>query len=267
MNIVVIGCGTTGNAIIPLLKGVLLLIDRDIVEERNISRQKLFSKKDIGKPKAEILGKKFHCRYKIVDLDYTTVSLLDADLVIDCTDNLETRFLINEYCHKKNIPWIYTAAVGSRTRMMAFTGDACFRCLFSEVKGLETCATAGVDPSRVEILAKKVKEESKRIVLKKKTRGLWADDTWYTVKRNPHCSVCKGVYSYLHGKREAIIKFCGSSRYQVKGNINFSLLKKRFHGRGEWFVHDDFYIFRDRIMVNAESEREAKKKVAEIIGS
>ena len=95
MKIIVVGCGTTGNAILPLLKGEITLIDRDIVEKRNLLRQKLFSKKDVGKPKAEVLGEKYKYSYKIIDLDYTTISFLKGDLIIDCTDNLETRFLIN----------------------------------------------------------------------------------------------------------------------------------------------------------------------------
>ena len=115
MKITIIGCGTTGNAIIPLLNGKITLIDRDIVEEKNLSRQKLFTKKDIGKPKAEVLGKRFKYAYKDIDLDYENISFLKkADLVIDCTDNLETRFLMNEFCTKNKIPWIYTGIVASR---------------------------------------------------------------------------------------------------------------------------------------------------------
>ncbi len=266
MKIVVVGCGTTGNAIIPLLKGNLILIDRDIVEERNLSRQGLFTKKDISKPKAELLAKKFSATSKVLDLDYTNVSLLKADIVIDCTDNLETRFLINEYCSKQNIPWIYTGIVGKQARVMSCTGTFCFRCIFSEVKGLETCTTGGVDLNLAKQLAQVVKEEVQRISKKQKVRGLWANGEWVSVKRNPRCEVCKGKYSYLEGKKEKIIKFCGSSRYQFKGNFDFETVKKRLHGKGTWFVYEDFYIFKDRVLVKASSEKEAKKKFIDIIG-
>ena len=268
MKITIIGCGTTGNVIIPLLKGKLFFIDRDIVEEKNLSRQKLFTKKDVGKPKAEVLGRRYSCENATKDLDYTNISLLkDTDLVIDCTDNLETRFLINEYCRKKNIPWIYTGIVGKQARVMSLTGEFCFHCIFSEVKGLETCTTAGVDLVLAKQLAQVVKEEVQRIEEKKKSRGLWANGEWLLVKRNPSCEVCKGKYSYLQGKKEKIIKFCGSSRYQFKGNFDFNAVKKRLGGKGECFVHEDFYIFKDRVLVKASSEKEAKKKFSQVIGS
>ncbi len=266
MKITVIGCGTTGNEIIPLLQGELTLIDRDIVEEKNLARQRLFSKKDLGKPKAEVLGKKISCSYFIEDLDSETISILNADLIIDCTDNLETRFLINEYCKKKNNSWIYTAVVANRGRVMAITGDFCFRCIFSEVKGLETCSTTGVDLKVVEELAAVVQEEVENLSQRKKSRGLWANGEWIVIHRNKDCPVCKGSYSYLEGKKEKIIKFCGSSRYQFKGNFDFASVQKRLHGKGDWFVYRDFYIFKDRVLVKAANEKEAKKKFIDVIG-
>lgn len=266
MKIIVIGCGTTGNAIIPVLKEKLLLIDRDIVEEKNLSYQKLFTKKDVGKAKAEVLGKKLNLPYKILDLDSTNIFSVKTDLIIDCTDNLETRFLINEYCHKKNIPWIYTGLVASQGRVMSCTGDFCFRCVFSEVKGLETCETAGVNLLMAQKLAKVVKEEVQRIEKGKSSRGLWANGSWIKVQRNPSCPVCKGTYSYLQGKKERVIKFCASSRYQFKGDFDFTRLKKRLKGKGSCFVYEDFYIFKDRVLVKASSEKEAKKKFAKVIG-
>ncbi len=266
MNIIILGCGTTGNAIIPLLKEKLTLIDRDIVEKKNLERQKLFTKNDLDQPKAEVLGKKFSHNYKIIDLDYSNITTIRTDLIIDCTDNLETRFLINEWCKKKDIPWIYTAIVDTRGRVMSINGDFCFRCVFSEVKGLETCSTTGVDLSVAEELAHIVQEEVQRISRKKPSRGLWANGEWITIKKNPSCPVCNGVYAYLEGKKENIIKFCGSSRYQFKGNFDFELVKKRLNGKGDCFVHDDFFIFKDRVLVKASSEKEAKKKFTEVIG-
>src|SRR3989344_1242957 len=197
MKITIIGCGTTGNAIIPLLNGKITLIDRDIVEEKNLSRQKLFTKKDIGKPKAEVLGKRFKYAYKDIDLDYENISFLKkADLVIDCTDNLETRFLMNEFCTKNKIPWIYTGIVASRARMMSFTGNFCFRCIFSEVKGLETCTTAGVDLSQAQLLAKIVQKEVERIFSGKKSSGLWANGEWIKVQRKLFLSSRKKRKAY-----------------------------------------------------------------------
>jgi len=266
MKIAIIGCGTTGNQIIPLLHGELFLIDRDIVEEKNLSRQKLFSPEDVGKPKAEVLGKRYGIPYAVVDLDISQVSLLDADLVIDCTDNLETRFLINEYCVKNTIPWIYTGVVGDRGRVMAVSGAYCFRCIFSEVKGLDTCSTVGVDLGTAAVVGKIAAEEANSVLHGEQSRGLWANGEWVTVQRNDTCPVCKGEYAYLNGKKERVVKFCGSSRYQFKGNFDFERVKERLHGDGEWFVYEDFYVFKDRVLVKAENETEAKRKFADVIG-
>ncbi|MBS3162706.1 ThiF family adenylyltransferase [Candidatus Woesearchaeota archaeon] len=262
MKIVVVGCGTTGNLIIPKLKGDITIIDRDIVEEKNLNRLIQFTKKDIEKPKAEILGKKCKLKYKIIDLDYSNVKILKSDLVIDCTDNMETRFLINEYCIKKNIPWIYIGVIGNQGRTLLFNQDFCFRCIFSEVKGLETCETAGVDMNIVEKTCNVALEE----ISKMKSRGLWANGEWIKVRKNKNCPVCNGKFEILKGKREKIVKYCGSSRYQFNGNYDFELLKKRFKKKGDWFVVDDFYVFRERILVKAKDEKEAKLKLSKFIG-
>jgi molybdopterin-synthase adenylyltransferase len=265
--IIVIGCGTTGNQIIPKLGNDMLVIDRDIIEEKNLERQQLFTKEDTGKPKALVIGEKYDMRYKILDLDYSTIEILhEAELVIDCTDNLATRFLINEYCMKNNIPWMYTGVVGDRGRVMAITGDYCFRCFHQEVKGLDTCTTVGVDLDIARQVGKVAVEEAQRILNKNKSRGLWANGEWVGVQRNKDCPVCTGRYEYLNGKQEKVIKFCGSSRFQFKGNFDFEAVRERLGKKGDWFVYDDFYVFRDRVLVKAESETEAKKKFGDVIG-
>tara|TARA_Y100000310_G_C20636684_1_gene791553 strand:+ start:799 stop:1599 length:801 start_codon:yes stop_codon:yes gene_type:complete len=266
MKIAIIGCGTTGNQIIPKLREhELLIIDRDLVEEKNLSRQTQFSSDDVGRPKAQVLGEKFKINYKVLDLDCTNVNILNFDLVIDCTDNLITRFLINDYCKKENIPWIYTGVVGDRGRVLGFTGDYCFRCLFKEVKGLDTCTSTGVDLEVAGQVGKIAVEEAERILAGKKPRGLWAGE-WIAVKKDKDCLACNGTYEYLD-KKEDIVKFCGSSRYQFKGNFDFENIKKRLGGSGEYFVYKDFSIFKDRVLVKADSEKEAKKKFNEVIGA
>jgi len=262
MKIVVVGCGTTGNLMIPQLKGDITIIDRDIVEEKNLNRLIQFTKKDIGKPKAEVLGEKFNLKYKILDLDYSNVQNLKSDLVVDCTDNMETRFLINEYCRKNNIPWVYIGVVGKQGRVLLFNQDFCFRCIFSDVKGLETCETAGVDMKVVEKTCNIALEE----ISKMKSRGLWANSDWIKVKKNYKCPVCNKKFERLNGKKEKVVKYCGSSRYQFNGDYDFELLKKRFKKKGDWFVVEDFYVFKERILVKAKDEKEAKIKLSKFIG-
>jgi len=95
---------------------------------------------------------------------------------------------------------------------------------------------------------------------------LWADGEWFNVSRKKDCSVCHEEYNYLEGKDNSIVKFCGSSRYQFKGKFDYENVRKRLNGKGDWFVYQDFYIFKDRVLVKAESEKEAKMKFAKVIG-
>ena len=118
-KVVIVGIGALGTVAAELLAragiGSLRLIDRDVVEESNLQRQILFTEKDVGKSKSVMAAEKLkeiNSLIKIesypLHLDPKNVSLLqDADLVLDCTDNLETRFLINDHCRKEKIPWIY----------------------------------------------------------------------------------------------------------------------------------------------------------------
>jgi molybdopterin-synthase adenylyltransferase len=266
MNIIIIGCGTSGNQIIPLLDGCTI-IDRDIIEEKNLTRQPLFTSKDIGKPKAQVLAEKYNLPYHILDLDYTNIDILSsADLIIDCTDNLQTRFLINDFAIKNNIPWIYTGIVTDLSRVMSITGEYCFSCIFSAIKGLDTCSTAGVDLETAKQMAQIVLEEIQRIRQGKKGRGLWANNEWLTINKNPECKTCQGVYEYLEGKQEKVVKYCGSSRYQFKGEFDFEKIKERLNGKGDWFIHEDIYIFKERIVVKAKTQKEAEKKFSKIIG-
>jgi molybdopterin-synthase adenylyltransferase len=264
MKIAVIGAGTSGNAIIPKLDGDLLVVDRDIVEESNLERQAIYVKSDIAQPKALVIGEKFSCEYKVLDLNHNNVDILKGfDLVIDCTDNLYTRFLLNDFCVKENIPWIYTGVVGDRARVMVVNGSYCFRCLFSEVKGLDTCSTAGVSIELAQEMAKVVVQE---ITFLDDPKGLWANGEWMSVRKSSDCPTCNGNYEYLEGKQDEVIQFCGSSRYQFRGNFDYSNVRERLGGKGDWFVFEDFYIFKDRVLVKASSESEAKEKFTKVIG-
>ena len=109
--VAIVGLGALGTVSANLLcragVGHLVLVDRDLVELDNLQRQVLFDEGDISKPKAIRVAeklRKINSEIKIEsyfeNLDQDTIDLLDTDLVLDCTDNLETRFLINDYCKK-----------------------------------------------------------------------------------------------------------------------------------------------------------------------
>jgi len=119
---VLVGCGALGCTSANLLvrSGIkcLKIVDRDFIEESNLQRQSLFDEEDINKnlPKAVAAQKKLQkvnsqiqVEAIVVDLNPSNIGtvLENTDVVIDGTDNFETRFLINDYCVKHGIPWIY----------------------------------------------------------------------------------------------------------------------------------------------------------------
>lgn len=158
-TVAVLGLGGMGSAISLYLvtAGInLRLIDRDVIELKNLHRQVLFYEEDIGKPKAlvakEKLEKKnsnirieaFHDDFKPSNAERLVKGV---DIVLDGTDNMETRFLLNDVCVKNSIPFTYSAAVQDRI-MFSFIipgKTACLRCIIGEIpRSLETCETSGI---------------------------------------------------------------------------------------------------------------------------
>jgi len=155
-KVVIIGCGGLGSAAAELLlrAGVehLTLIDKDKIELTNLGRQLLYEEKDVGKYKAKVAKEKLlkiNSRAKtdahVLYLDNKNLSLLDnADLVLDCTDNLETRFWINYHCHKNKIPWIYASAIRWEGYVMFISPKGpCLSC-FLKKGNSETCNQQGI---------------------------------------------------------------------------------------------------------------------------
>jgi molybdopterin/thiamine biosynthesis adenylyltransferase len=118
-KVAVIGIGGTGCAVAQLLSRVplqkMVLIDGDFIEDSNLERQFLFSKDDVGKMKVAVVAEKLHsfCDIDVIADFFSEKMSLSVDLIIDCTDNLKNRLAINSYSKSRNIPWIYTGAVGS----------------------------------------------------------------------------------------------------------------------------------------------------------
>ena len=151
-HVAVVGVGATGAATAGLLAragvGRLTLIDRDFVEPSNLQRQVLFDEADAlaALPKAEAarrhiaaFNEAWRCRpmWPIWFRRMCANLLGAADIVLDCTDNFETRYLINDFCVEQGKPWIYAAAVGAYAATMnilprggAGAATACLACVF-----------------------------------------------------------------------------------------------------------------------------------------
>ena len=168
----IVGCGATGSALASLLSragvGYLRIIDRDYVEPSNLQRQVLFDEADAAEslPKAIAAARKiksFNSEITVephaADLTPDNVEELlgDVEIVLDGTDNFETRYLINDFAVSQGVPWIYAAGVASyAVTMTVLPGEtACLACIFPDSpRGMvETCDTSGILNSAVNFVA------------------------------------------------------------------------------------------------------------------
>jgi molybdopterin/thiamine biosynthesis adenylyltransferase len=171
-RVAIVGCGATGSAIASLLArsgvGSLRIIDRDYVEPSNLQRQILFDEKDAAEslPKAIAAARKIAAfnseivvEPKVADVTPENVGELleGVELLLDGTDNFETRYLLNDFAVKTSLPWIYTAAVASyAVTLNIIPGEtACLACIFPDQPAgiVETCETSGILNSAVNLAA------------------------------------------------------------------------------------------------------------------
>jgi molybdopterin/thiamine biosynthesis adenylyltransferase len=244
-HIALVGCGATGAAAASLLAragvGTLTLIDRDFVEESNLQRQVLFDESDVrdALPKAEAARRKialFNSEIKIHDhvADLTPANihelLVDSALVLDATDNFETRYLLNDYAVEQRKPWIYSAAVGAYAVTMNILPEetACLACIFPEAPGgaVETCDTAGILNSAVNLAASIAVTEAMKYVSgagSKLRRTLLSCDLWSnewsevsTSAPRAGCQVCgRRDFRHLRGEGRPHITLCGRNSVQI----------------------------------------------------
>ena len=163
-RVLLCGCGALGTVLADTLVragvGLLRIVDRDFVDLSNLQRQVLFDEQDVAGhlPKAIVAADKLArvnsqvtLEPHVADVDWRNVREFarDVDLILDGTDNFETRFLINDVSLETGIPWVYAGVVGSHGQTMAIFPheSACLRCVIEsppDPGSTETCDTAGV---------------------------------------------------------------------------------------------------------------------------
>ena len=162
-GVLVVGCGGLGVPVISYLAGAgigrLGLIDSDRLEASNLHRQTLYALADVGQLKAQLAAARVSALNPDVDvqvypvrLDTTNASDLigQYDLVIDCTDNFSTKFLLNDVCVQKRIPVIFSSVYQYEGQLQVIRPDrdgACLRCVWPEATRdgiVGNCAEAGV---------------------------------------------------------------------------------------------------------------------------
>lgn len=242
-RVVVLGCGALGSfqagALARAGVGFLRIVDRDYVELGNLQRQWLFDESDAeqGLPKAVAAARKIatvnsdvRVEPVVADLTPSNVEDLlgDVDLVMDGTDNFETRYLINDFAIQSNRPWIYGAAVGSYGITMAVTPgeSACLRCIYPDppAGAQATCETAGVlGPVTALIASLQASEAIKMLCGTRPTRKITTVDIWTGEIRQvaqpgpvADCPACgRREFPYLDGERRAPVSLCGQNAVQI----------------------------------------------------
>ena len=273
-RIAIVGCGATGSALASLLSrsgvGRLRIIDRDYVEASNLQRQVLFDETDAAEslPKAIAAARRISSfnssiavESKVADVTPENVAqlLCGIDLILDGTDNFETRYLLNDFAVSQEMPWIYTAAVGSYgvTLNVLPRKTACLACLFpNPPKGvLETCDTAGVLNSAVNLVASMAASEALKLLVGQVDhlrRTLFSFDVWKNEQSQisadrprEDCLVCvKREFVHLHGEGRPRITMCGRNSVQIHEHhrqIDFLDISLRLaaHGRVR---HNEFVL-------------------------
>jgi len=278
--IALVGIGGTGCTVAQLLSKYpvkLILIDRDIVEKDNLERQILFSEADVGKPK--VLAAKVDGEKRFVDLSRETIDFQGVDLVIDCTDNTDTRLLINDYCKKHNIPWLYTGAVGKQGALFLTVGQPCFAC-FNQEKFGATCAEVGVLNSTVSLVGSLAVAWAIDFLTYRTLTGLLRVNTstyemeLLSIKSDPHCPACRGDFAYLDGRKgKHICQICTDKFLLHTKKIDLEELEQRLVrdydvDRNEYslLVGDILLFAHGAVRIRAHSAAEAKKKFDEVIG-
>jgi adenylyltransferase/sulfurtransferase len=267
-RVLLIGVGALGTVIADQLVragvGFLRIIDRDLVELTNLQRQMLFDESDAKQnlPKAIAAANRLRAVNSEVKLD-PIIADVDAgnfedfieksDLILDGTDNVATRYLINDVSVKHKIPWIYGAAVATEGRVMTILPGKtpCLRCVFPDAPSpgeLPTCDTAGVLGSVSSVVAsiqsveaiKVLSGNAQAISQEMRVLDLWTnrlravslDDA-----RRTDCPCCgKHQYEFLKSNHTSITSLCGRDAIQIRGGrgrLDLDQLQQQLQKSGE----------------------------------
>jgi len=264
-SVVMVGCGALGTALANLLVragvGKLRIVDRDFVEPSNLQRQTLFEESDAQEalPKAVAAERRLRAINSGVSVEGIVADLSPKNaaellrgfpLILDGTDNFETRFLLNDVAVHFNVYWIYAAVVASYgVTMTVRPGQtACLACALetesgngSQTTGSEdTCDTVGVLGAAAGVIASIEAAEAIKLLTGKSAEAggrLTSFDVWsgkfqsVRVARNPECRACAGrEFRYLEGDAQPHLTMCGRDSVQIherRRQLDLAALGKR----------------------------------------
>jgi molybdopterin-synthase adenylyltransferase len=275
-RVTVVGCGAIGAAAANLLVragvGYIRIIDRDFVETSNLQRQTLFDESDALSvlPKAVSAERKLRSINSSVSVEGVVADLSSrnaeellggVDLLLDGTDNFESRFLINDVAVKSGRPWIYAAGVASYGLTMTIRPGvtACLACLLESGDARqsleETCDTIGVLGPIVNLIASLEVAEALKLLSghPEALHGrLLSCDVWTSrmqsigVARNPECRACaRRDFTYLAGEAQPHITMCGRDSVQIHERaraIDLGVLEARLKPLVDEVRQNDFLL-------------------------
>lgn len=311
-RVALIGVGATGTVIANNLcragVGFLRLIDRDYVELSNLQRQTLYTEDDVKRQTLKAVAACEHLKEVnseiemdpvCADVNSSNIELLikDTDLVLDGSDNLEVRYLINEACVKQDKPWIYAGALaGTGMTVNILPGKTpCLHCLFPNLSMTgtgQTCSTAGVLNGITGVIASIASAEAIKILIGSTNvrKSLLYFDLWNNdfneieVRRNSDCPICNRYEYKLLGclSGSYTTSLCGRDSVQIvpttAAEIDFEQLAQKLGKAGSVKYNKfmlqfsdgkvDFNLFPDgRAIINKVKESNAARSVySEYIG-
>ena len=279
--VAIIGCGALGTVIASSLVragvGRVKIVDRDYIELNNLQRQILFDEEDIarGLPKAVAAAERLRKVNSQVEIEPIVADVNpgnvggiigDVDLVLDGTDNFETRFLVNDACVKHSIPWVYGAVIVTYGMTMVIIPHRtpCFRCFLAEMPApgsTPTCDMVGVLGPAVNIVASLEVTEALKLLIGKEEElhgQLIYVDAWTGTlerleleKRDDLCPACDlGQFEFLEASVGSYLtSLCGREAVQVnvrgEARVSFPDLAERLNPVGPVTFND--YMLRFRV--------------------
>ncbi len=274
-RVLVVGCGALGSALAETMAraGVasLTVVDRDCVEPSNLQRQSLFDEEDAACARAKAVAAEARLRRinsevtvrgVVADLDAALARELvgEADLVLDGTDNFETRYVLNDVCLRARVPWIYGACVAAHGAVLAVRPGRtpCLRCVLGErPQASATCDTDGVVAPIVQVVAGLQAAEALKLAAGCEPAlvdGLMTIDVWAGSLevarfdgRAPWCPSCSaGCYDYADAPAPPAAVLCGRDAVQLHGAapLDLTRLAERLRGAGEVLANEHLVRFR-----------------------
>jgi adenylyltransferase/sulfurtransferase len=313
-RVAVVGCGALGSALAEMMvragAGAVTVIDRDYVEESNLQRQSLFDESDVarGMPKAaaaagrlSALNSDVAVRGVVADLavDNAGELLAGHTLVLDGTDNFETRFLVNDVCVRDGVDWVYGACVGAYGLALAVRPHVtpCLRCVLEEMPpagSSPTCDTAGVIAPIVHVVAGIQAAEGLKLLTGRTDAllpGIVTVDVWQGTfevmdlrGQAPWCPACTAArYEYAEATAAPSAVLCGRDAVQIRpprgGSLDLAALALRLAAVGEVNANEhllrfsaagaELVVFRDgrAIVKNVRDVAQARSLYSKYVGS